>query len=112
MQYCSHLHSVFIIFRHIRQRSKYEHNDIDSSPEAYRNVTIPNAHKLVDDENRKNIFDTKDLSHFQSDKPDCIEKRPNFLEDRTKVNLYLRRRRSNSNVEEKDWIIIRKDCIL
>ena len=103
-----------ILFRRVRQRKNYEHAEIDSSPESYRNVKLPLFKEKPIDENyfkaqegnipMKNISETTKLQISPYSVDDEVE----ILE----CNYYLRRNTPSSQAKDREWILVERDHIL
>ena len=93
-------------FRRSRHYADYDFNDIDSSPESYRNVSIPQSCLLLNEEPNKyyDIDNERQSPTLTNLKYNCDGKRT--------VNFYLRRREPNSIIKDNDWIIVQNDCLL
>ena len=100
-------------FRHSREDVNYNYHDIDSSPESYRNVSVPQR-LLEMNEDSEVASDSIVENSVNNDQESIIFSsiNPNPSNRSRKFNFYLRRRNPHSREEEKDWIVVKNDCVL
>lgn len=101
-----------ISFRRVRQRKNFDHAEIDSSPESYRNVTKPfprvkhlNSGNTSSKEGKIRDIDVKDLSITP---PFSVDNDQDLM----RCNYYLRRQTPTYNGLDKKWILVESQHIL
>ena len=104
-------YSVFFIFRRLLHRKNYDHADIDSSPESYRNVLLPTSKDKI---LKENVFGSKEEKDLEQNKYDTktSQKSPSSFDERSECNYYLRRLTPNTRCEDKKWISVDREHIL
>ena len=95
----------------MRRSRNYAYDEIDSSPESYRNVSIPKENINITEPNVLNK-NPKEGKHNITDDNHSTKSSLHHSDVKNKFSYYLRRSDQNTSIDEKHWIIIENDLVL
>ena len=97
----------------MRHGRSYAYGEIDSSPESYRNVSMPQENVNISQQNVLSKNPKEEKQNFGDDNhPKKLGPNRDHSGAKNKFSYYLRRSGQNTSIDEKLWIIVENEFVL